>query len=82
MTLDQGGVWTDSAEFVDVIPECTNISVGYYREHSNEEYQDIDYLESLCEVVTKVNWESLPTVWKAGQVEKKPSKRFNSFWSK
>lgn len=79
MTLDQGGVWTDSAEFVDVIHECTNISVGYYREHSTEEYQDIDYLERLCEVVTKVDWESLPTVWKAGQVEKKPRKRFNSF---
>jgi hypothetical protein len=34
---DDGGVYTDSAEFVDYIPECTNISVGYYSEHTVNE---------------------------------------------
>ena len=24
------GVFTDSANFIDVVPECTNISVGYF----------------------------------------------------
>lgn len=80
MILDTGGVWTDSAEFTDIIPECTNISVGYYREHSTEEYQDIVYLQKLCDVVIKVDWESLPTIWEAGKIEKKPSRRFNSSW--
>jgi hypothetical protein len=27
--LDDGGVYTDSAEFMTIIPECTNLSVGY-----------------------------------------------------
>ena len=40
---DEGGVYTDSAEFTDIIPECTNISVGYYKEHTVNETQDIQY---------------------------------------
>ena len=34
---DDTGIYTDTAEFVDVIPECTNISVGYMYEHSDKE---------------------------------------------
>lgn len=61
MSPDDTGVYTDSAEFVGVIPECTNISVGYYKEHTVNEHQDIEHLEKLCEAVSKVDWESLPT---------------------
>lgn len=60
LKLDQGGVYTDSAEFTSIIPECTNISVGYYKEHTVNEHQDIAYLELLCNSVIKVNWENLP----------------------
>jgi len=41
---DSTGVYTDSAEFVSVIPECTNISVGYNSEHTFNESQDISHL--------------------------------------
>ena len=58
---DDGGVYTDSAEFVDIIPECTNISVGYYKEHTTNESQDIDHLEKLAEACLRVDWENLPT---------------------
>lgn len=58
---DSTGVYTDSAEFVSVIPECTNLSVGYYKEHTHEEHQDINHLVSLCSAVVKIDWESLPT---------------------
>lgn len=46
---DDGGVYTDSAEFVDLIPECTNVSVGYYSEHTMRESQDIRHLVDLCQ---------------------------------
>lgn len=58
---DDGGVYTDSAEFVNVIPECTNLSVGYYSEHTFNERQDIVFLEDLCKALLVVDWESLPT---------------------
>lgn len=59
---DNTGVITDSAQFIDLIPECTNISVGYYKEHTGEESQDIDHLVRLCKAAVKVKWESLPIV--------------------
>jgi hypothetical protein len=59
---DDTGVGTDSAQFIDVIPECTNISVGYYKEHTHEESQDIEFLEKLCIACTLINWEALPAV--------------------
>jgi hypothetical protein len=58
---DDGGVYTDSAEF-DYIPECTNISVGYYSEHTVNEQQDINHLIDLCVACVSVDWESLPVV--------------------
>jgi hypothetical protein len=59
---DPGGVWTDSALFMGVIPECTNLSVGYFNEHRKTEEQDLDYMVQLADAVTKINWEDLPTV--------------------
>jgi hypothetical protein len=57
---DPTGIFTDSAEFIELIPECTNISVGYYNEHTPSEKQDIDHLEKLCKAVCKIDWETLP----------------------
>jgi len=37
---DPTGLFTDTANYVDLIPECTNISIGYYRQHSSREGQD------------------------------------------
>jgi len=64
---DPTGVYTDSAQFVKIYPECTNISVGYYSEHTFSERQDIDHLTKLSEACIKIDWNSLP-------VERDPSK--------
>lgn len=57
---DPTGIYTDSAQFTGLIPECTNISVGYYSEHTHSERQDINHLIKLCNAVVKVDWETLP----------------------
>ena len=59
---DPTGIYTDSAKFTDLVPECTNISVGYYNEHTTHETQDIDFLRKLCRAVCQVDWENLPVV--------------------
>ncbi len=56
---DSTGIYTDSAQFIDIYPECTNISVGYQNEHTKYEQQDIKHLEKLCEVVCKIDWDNL-----------------------
>jgi hypothetical protein len=58
---DSTGVYTDTAEFTDIIPECTNISVGYDREHSEHESLDIYHFTALAERVVKIAWDNLPT---------------------
>jgi hypothetical protein len=59
---DDTGIVTDSAQFIDIVPECTNISVGYYHEHTGKEKQDIDHLTKLCRAAVSIDWESLPIV--------------------
>lgn len=59
---DPTGVYTDSAEFTDVIPECSNISCGYFHEHTKSEKQDLEFLELLGIVSTQIDWETLPIV--------------------
>jgi len=58
---DDTGMWCDSAVFMDIIPECTNVSVGYDDEHTFRESQDIDHLEKLTNACIKIKWEDLPT---------------------
>jgi hypothetical protein len=57
---DPTGIYTDSVQFINIYPECTNISVGYYNEHTSRECQDIEHLEKLAEVCLKIGWEELP----------------------
>jgi hypothetical protein len=58
---DNSGVYTDTAEFIDIIPECTNISVGYYSEHSDKESIDIIHFQELAKRVARIDWDALPT---------------------
>ncbi len=58
---DSTGLFTDTANYTDVIPECTNISVGYYSEHTAAETQDLKLLDYLIPVLLAVQWDSLPT---------------------
>ena len=58
---DDTGVYTDTAEFVDIIPECTNISCGYMYEHSDREELDIGHLVTLANAVCNMDWDGLPT---------------------
>jgi hypothetical protein len=69
---DSGGVYTDSAEFVDVLAECTNISVGYYSEHTKNEKQDIKHLIELAKACVKIDWDNLTISRKPGEYEAKP----------
>lgn len=55
---NDGGI-TDSYSFKDDNIDCTNISVGYFDEHTNEEMQNIVFLEKLATACLKIKWESL-----------------------
>ena len=53
------GMYTDTREYAHLVPECTNISVGYFKQHTNRETQDVTFLVALREALLQVNWDNL-----------------------
>lgn len=67
LQLDDGGSYTDSNEYVSHVPECTNISVGYYSQHSRTETQDVNFAYDvrdalICSDFTNLVFERDPSV--------------------
>ena len=71
---DNTGGGTDAASFLHLIPECTNLSVGYINAHGKNESQNLDHLQALTEACTKINWEALPVIRDPKVSEKLPVK--------
>lgn len=65
--LNDGGSFTDSANYTDLIGECTNLSVGYYDQHTQSECQDLSFATRFAIQLTKVDWEALPTAREPGE---------------
>ncbi len=56
------GSFTDTANYIHLIPECTNISVGYFNQHSENEHQDCWWLEEiLMPAALKIDYDALTT---------------------
>lgn len=47
--IDPTGSFTDTANLSEIVPECTNISVGYEHEHSSNETLNAAYLLALVD---------------------------------
>ena len=56
---DSGGVYTDSYEYCDIVSECTNISVGYYNQHTKMEHQDMGFVMKLRDALINADWGKL-----------------------
>lgn len=58
---DIHGTFTDTANYITLIKECTNISVGYYNQHGFNEKLDFFYLtKMLMPAILQVKWDELP----------------------
>ena len=72
---DKGGT-TDVFHYRDIIPECTNMSVGYHFAHSPKEWLDVDFLLKMADACATVDWNTLTvnrSVSDAQQSETDPS---------
>ena len=56
---DSGGTYTDSYEYSEIVSECTNISVGYTRQHTANETQDLVFAEKLRVALINADWSKL-----------------------
>lgn len=58
---DDGGVFTDTANYTDHIGETTNVSIGYYSEHTRDEKLNLHFLFNMRDQCLALDWENLPT---------------------
>lgn len=72
------GSYTDSYSFCGLIPECTNIAVGYQSQHTHYEEQNITHAEKLLATILehRALFEMLPADRDPGVVEEKS----RSYW--
>jgi len=59
---DDTGSFTDSANYTDIIPECTKVSCGYTHEHSPDEVLDISFLTKLVQALVQIDFDDIVTV--------------------
>ena len=59
LSSDSNGSFTDSNEYKREVSECTNISIGYYSQHSTEEKQDLEYANDLLNSLLCADWSKL-----------------------
>jgi len=69
--LDQGGTFTDTKVYTDLVAECTNVSVGYYNQHGPRETLDVMHMIRLREALIRLDTSKLPIVRKPGDNESK-----------
>jgi len=63
---DDTGAFTDTASYVDLIAECTNVSVGYDGAHTKWENTNVDYLLKLRDAVCAMDLSKLVEARKPG----------------
>jgi hypothetical protein len=54
------GIYTDTAEYTQIVPECTNLSVGYLACHSAAETLDGRHLLRLLDALCALDVDALP----------------------
>ena len=62
-----GGIFTDTANYIDVVGECTNLSVGYFSQHTNMEIQDADFAAEMLDRLMNVDADKLTFSREAGE---------------
>jgi hypothetical protein len=72
MYPDPNGVYTDTESYADIVPECTNISIGYAGAHTAFESLDLDYVRALRDAVVGAEWHTLTAVREPGTMEAPP----------
>lgn len=75
---DDTGIFTDTANYVDLIPECTNLSCGYDHEHTGKETLNVVQLFELRNALFCIDFESLPTARDPLEIDDSWDTRYSS----
>jgi hypothetical protein len=81
--IDPNGIYTDTRNYKHLVPECTNLSVGYTSEHTSYETLDVDHLIRLRNMMVTIDADSLIIERDPTELDV-PAKSFSSIrsWSR
>lgn len=71
------GTFTDTANYVDAIGECTNLSVGYYHAHTPNEVLDLRHLFALRDALVGIDVEALVASRQPGEYDRESVTRWS-----
>lgn len=71
------GVYTDTAEYADIIGECSNLSVGYQDEHSIRETLNTSHTLRLLAAMCRLDQSTLVQVRQPGEIDPADDWDFN-----
>jgi hypothetical protein len=66
---NDGGTFTDTSNYTDLVGECSNVSVGYENTHSSSEFLDVFHLLALRDALIDLDVSALVIERKPGEVE-------------
>lgn len=66
---DDTGMFTDTANYTDVIGECTNLSVGYFDNHGPTERLNLPFVAHLRKTLIEADFSSLVFEREPGEVD-------------
>ena len=55
---DDSGMYTDSYAYRLLVPECTNLSVGYYAQHTAKEVQSMSHALALLDAMCSIDYDT------------------------
>jgi len=58
-SASDGGTFTDTANYADIVPECCNLSVGYHHQHQSRESQDVGFALQLRDCLITADFSTL-----------------------
>jgi hypothetical protein len=71
--ISDRGVFTDNKIYAGVIPENVNLGVGYFAQHTKDEYLDVNHVEQLLKACLAIKWDDLQATRKPVKQEPRPS---------
>lgn len=66
---DDSGIFTDTANYVGLVGECTNLSVGYFNQHGPKESLDLQFVKALRDRLITADFSALVYEREPGEID-------------
>lgn len=69
---DDTGLFTDTANYTNLVSECSNLSIGYFDNHGPKERQDVPFANNLLDALLQADFSKLVSEREPGTYDPLP----------